>query len=81
MIYNPWEETPLYGGNNPIYINRYSRMRWIEKYFGYKVSPEEEEVIENLENNENVKNMPCWPDNGSVKVIGEKIVIKLENTQ
>lgn len=56
-------------------------MRWIEKYFGYKVSPEEEEVIENLENNENVKNMPCWPDNGSVKVIGETIVIKLENTQ
>lgn len=81
LIYNPWGETPLYGGNNPTYINRYSRMRWIEKYFGYKVPLEEEGVIENLENNEDVKNMACWPDNGSVKVIGETIVIKLENTQ
>lgn len=78
---NPWSAAPLYGGNARSYINRYSRNRWIQQFYGYEISFEDAETVSELKKNEQVKSMPCWPDSGSVKVIEDTVVIKLEDTE
>lgn len=75
---NPWENIPFYGGNKKSYLNYYSREDWIENYVGYRMPLADGDTISELQNLEEVKNMPCWPDNGSVKTVGENIVIKLQ---
>lgn len=78
LIRNPWENIPFYGGNGKSYLNSYSREAWIENYVGYRIPLADGETITELQGLEEVKNMPCWPNNGSVKTVGENIVIKLQ---
>ena len=47
-------------------------------YIGYKVPLQDEEIIKSLILDEDVKNMPCWPDAGSIRVIDDTVVIKCE---
>ena len=62
LINNPWGNVPFFGGNEETYINRYSRMAWVEKYFGYLINMEEEDIINRLKHDERVIEMPCWPN-------------------
>lgn len=77
LIKNPWIVAPLYGGNEATYINRYSRLEWVEKYFGYLINMQEESVVDKLKTDERVKAMPCWPNPEAVKIIDDTVVIKL----
>ncbi len=79
LIKNAWEKAPMYGGKGSTYINAYSRNRWIQQYFGYKVPMADKDTVNKLAHSEEVQNMPCWPDNGSVRVIDDTVVIKLQN--
>ena len=69
----------MYGGNDVEYVNAYSRISWFRAYQGFdiKLVADIEKAI--LYKNEDVKNMPCYPDNGSIKIIDGIVVIKLEN--
>ena len=69
----------MYGGNGAEYVNAYSRISWFRAYQGFdiKLVADIEKAI--LYKNEDVKNMPCYPDNGSIKIIDGIVVIKLEN--
>lgn len=78
LISNPWGKAPMYGGNSNTYINAYSRNRWISRYLGYNVPLEKQEIVDELKNSDEVKNMPCWPSEGSIKVIDNTVVIKLQ---
>lgn len=69
----------MYGGKGSTYINAYSRNRWIQQYFGYKIPIANEETVRKLKKQPEVKEMPCWPDSGSIKVIDDTVVIKLQN--
>lgn len=79
LIKNAWEKAPMYGGKGSTYINAYSRNRWIQQYFGYKIPIANEETVRKLKKQPEVKEMPCWPDSGSIKVIDDTVVIKLQN--
>lgn len=79
LFHNSWGNIPMFGGNRNDYINAYSRMEWVEKYVGYLVPLEDNEIILNeVGQSEPVKEMPCWPNEGSIKVIDDRVVIKLE---
>lgn len=73
-----WGEVPLYGGNDAININAYSRMRWIKTYVGYDIPLADEDTIKMLEVHPEVTDMPCFPDEGSIRIINNTVVIKLE---
>lgn len=81
LFKNPWANSMNYKPNSyeiPL-INAYSRKNWIKQYFGYDMPLADDEVVNELKNNEIVKNMPCWPNDGSVAVVDDVVVIKLQN--
>ncbi len=69
----------MYGGNGTEYINAYSRISWFRAYFGFDIPYASEEWRVALYNDKRVKKMPCYPDNGSIRVIDGTVVIKLED--
>lgn len=75
-----YEDTPfLYGGNNTstYLINSYSRLRWVKRYLGFN-PPQltDQKEIDSFSNNAAVMAMPCYPDDGSIKIIDGVIVVK-----
>lgn len=77
---SPWEEDAIYGGLGftQYLLNQYSRNDWIENYIGYEVPQVSDEKLAELKNSEEVQAMPCYPSEGSIKVIGETVVIKFQ---
>ena len=72
---NTWQNTPFwYGGHTSILINRYSRDWFMSNYLGYSYEPVSDEVQKKLEME--TKDMPSYPDSGSIKVIDGVIVVK-----
>ncbi len=75
-----YENAPfLYGGNitSTYLINSYSRLCWIKCYLGYN-PPQltDQKEINSFSNNAAVMAMPCYPDDGSIKIIDGVIVVK-----
>lgn len=75
-----WMYETRYGGNvsSPNLINGYNWMAWLYNYIGYTVPRATEEAVTALSQTEEVKAMPCWPDQGSIQVIGDTVVIKFQ---
>ncbi len=83
LLHNNWEGVSLYGGNTSplVLINSYSRNSWISNYFGYNIPFAHESQLDELEKNTKVMDMPCFPDDGSIQIIDDVVVIKLENIE
>lgn len=82
LLNSPWREAMVYGGHcftNDL-LNQYSRMAWFENYIGYDIPLADSQTVDSLAQREDVKQMPCWPDQGSIQVIGEYVVIKFSET-
>lgn len=75
-----WEENAFYGGLGftQYLLNQYSRPNWIENHIGYRVPLAEDEQCRALAKLPQVQDMPCWPSQGSVAVVGDTIVIKFQ---
>jgi hypothetical protein len=80
LLRTPWQYEVRYGGNEPVQmmVNRGTRYDWFLHYFGYAIPMANVETIDQLWELEEVKQMPCWPDYGSIKVIGDVVVIKCD---
>lgn len=59
-------------------LNDVSRPYWFWSYVGYRVPWADTETIWTLQNSEEVKAMPCWPSQGSVRVVEDIVVIKFQ---
>ena len=83
LLRTPWQYEVRYGGNEPVemMINRGTRYDWFLHYFGYSIPMADEQTIAELWEQAEVKQMPCWPNEGSVKVIGDVVVIKCDENQ
>lgn len=80
LLSSPWEYETRYGGNQhtKLLLNSYSRTNWINNYIGYTLPQATNEDISQLIQNEEVRAMPCWPNQGSIKVIEDSVVIKFQ---
>ena len=80
MIRNPWWNVPVYGGaeNTDRMLEAYSWKRWITNYVGYAIPFAADEKTEAIAQTQECMDMPCWPAEGSIKVIDELVVIKFE---
>lgn len=80
MMNFQWGQTAKYGGWNfpNANINDHSRYRWFREYLGIYFETLEREEAAKLAYLDEVKEMPTWPNQGSIKVIGDLVVIKCE---
>lgn len=83
LLRTPWQYESRFGGNDNahILINWDNRYSWFQTYFGYTIPFSDSEKIAELSQTEEVKAMPCWPNEGSIKVIGDTVVIKCQNIE
>lgn len=78
MYDNPWNVFEFqYGGSELMMMNGYFRDIYINQFLGMKVSYASEEEKQQLMKNPQVLNMPKYPDNGSIQVIDDYVIIKI----
>lgn len=75
---SPWQEEISYTGLGftQYLLNQYSRRDWIENYIGYDIPRADAQTIAALAQTEEVKAMPIYPNAGSIRVIGDVVVVK-----
>lgn len=75
-----WQYEISYGGAEFTQgmLQRYSIGDWISNYYGYIFPVAEDTKIADLRQREAVRNMPCWPDEGSIKIIEDTVVVKFQ---
>lgn len=79
---NPWQEMDYYrAGNSDSILNAYSKDRFILQYHGYKVPFVDEEEKEKLIKNEEVKKMQNYPNEGSIKILGDTVIVKFSDIE
>ncbi len=78
----PWNEEITYSGLGftEYLLNQYSRICWIENYIGYDLPMADSEKMDALAASEEVRAMPCYPNAGSIRVIGDAVVVKFQET-
>lgn len=81
LLQSDWKQAMSYGGHcfTDDLLNQYSRISWINHYLGYQIPEVSEETLAELLETEAVRQMPCWPNQGSIQIIGDVVVIKMEN--
>lgn len=80
LLDSPWEYELSNGGlfDTERTLNDISQYYWFWTYVGYHLPMVDAGEAEVLRNSPEVKSMPCWPAEGSVKVVGDVVVIKFE---
>ena len=83
LLRSVWENETRYGGSESVkgLINRPTRWHWFQMYCGYWLPIANDATIEQLCQTEEVQQMPCWPANGSIKTVGDAVVIKFQNME
>jgi len=78
---SPWSEEITYSGLGftEYLLNQYSRNDWIRNFIGYEIPVADSQTVKILAASDAVQAMPCYPDAGSVSVIGDTVVVKFQN--
>ena len=85
MLYDMWYEAPSYGGFSGstaqgLFNTAYSRNFWFAMYLGLTPQDASQEEQLQVQQDARVKQMPCWPSEGSMQVVDEYLVVKFEET-
>ena len=78
-----YEDPPYYGGiksctAEELLTTSYSFDFWVHSYIGYIPEKATQEEMQSLAAEEQVAEMPCWPSEGSIKVVNEYLVVKFQ---
>ena len=49
-------------------------------YVGYELPMADQQTLEALAATEEVQAMPCYPNAGSIRILGDILVVKFQNT-
>ena len=80
ILTNPWKDSPFtYGGNKYELWNEYSRKRLIRIWLGYDIQFVPTSDANALKQLEEVKAMPCYPADGSVAIIDDVVIVKMQD--
>ena len=80
LLNSGWASVPTYGGSGDIktILNSYSRNEWIKTYIGYTPTFASNGKVSEIKATEEFKSMPIWPNEGSIRVINECVVVRFE---
>ena len=67
------------GGRSQTLINLYSQKDFLKRYLGYNQTVVEEQG--GMDDLLEVRQMPSYPDDGSIKIIDNTVVVKLRNKE
>ena len=75
-----WQYEHTYGGieKTQSLVRRYSWPEWIHNYYGYEVPTASTDRVTQLSRMDEVRAMPCWPNDGSIRIVDGTLVIKFE---
>lgn len=75
---NLWEKAMDYGGTRSSLINEYSRNYFIYHYSGCSQIPfVDKDTLGELKEDSVIQEMPCYPNDGSIMVYNDIVVVKL----
>ena len=85
-FYDIWHEVPFYGGYigcsaNGLLRASYSFLTWFQAYVGVETPVATAEEQERIEADSRFQEMPCWPAEGSVRVIDDYVVVRFPETE
>ena len=85
-LWEIWNTEPVYGGfagsNAKGLINAsYSVQEWSNHYLGLGIDRAADSVRMEMADHPDVEQMPCWPSQGSMKVVDGYLVLKLQETE
>jgi len=82
LLWFDWKPGLTYGGftDPENHLNSHALGGWLTNYLGYGPVIIQGEEAEMLARIPEVRQMPCWPNSGSIRVIGDTVVIKCEET-
>ena len=63
-------------GSTQSMVSTYSWQFWFKVYLGNRLSLVDDEARDALLEREEVAEMPCWPDHGSIQIIDDIVVVK-----
>lgn len=80
MVENKWQAVPVYGGaeHTNRMISAYSWKEWIPPYLGISVSLADDASVNEIKQMPEFQEMACWPNEGSIRVINDIVVIKFQ---
>lgn len=83
LLYDYWQYETYIGGVEftPVLLRRDTMADWVMHYYGYRIPVADDATVTQLCQNEVVKEMPCWPNDGSIKIVDDTIVIKFEEIE
>lgn len=80
-MWNIWNAEPSYGGfasAQSLLNASYSVDCWITTYLGYETDGASNEEKDRLWKDPRVREMPCWPNEGSMQVVDDFLVVKFQ---
>lgn len=79
-IDNKWQSVPVYGGaeHTNRMVSAYSWKDWIYVYLGVSVPLAYNSTVEEIKQTQEFQEMTCWPNDGSIRIINDVIVIKFQ---
>ncbi len=80
MVNNKWQSVPVYGGaeHTNRMISAYSWKGWISHYLGYSIPIAGNEAVDTVKQTQDFQEMSCWPNDNSIRIINDIIVIKFQ---
>ena len=81
LLKGSWSKVPKLQGNATTQrlLTAGSKLSWMKTYIGYNVPIATDEEIAEIKEDPRFAEMPCWPDNGSIAIIDDIVVIKFSN--
>ena len=78
LLVSSWQYVPMFGGNmnSKTLLSAYSWDCWISHYLGYSFNRASTEEITAVKTTPEYQQMPCWPNEGSIRVIDSLVVVK-----
>lgn len=79
LYVNPWSKQEfLIGGVGSDMINIWSRTEYIEQYLGIHIPYASSEEVEEVRLHLDLKQIPCYPNQGSIVITDKNVIIRLE---
>lgn len=84
LLESSWQNIPKYATgyaditSNYFLLSSEANGNWAKTYLGYDIPFESEDRVEDIKKLKEVTEMPCWPNEGSIKIIDNTVVVKFQ---
>lgn len=78
-LHNWWSEVKKYTCNPDYLVNWYSKNAYLMHYTGWSSYLVDDNTLAQLSEQNEVREMPCYPEEGSIRIINDIVVVKFSD--